>query len=379
MVVEPNFSPACLLEIGGAGPTRQEENGVLSLRRSFAFLILALGMLAWGPQAIRAPGQGDPIYDRVMREKKLRVFAIQSPPQTFRDPTGGDWKGFDADIYRYIASRLGVKLEVVWTVPAAMVLTITSGRADMGTALYRTPERDQLLDFTIPYKWVSDHVVVHADDRGINTIYAFKGKVLGTLRGSAEEIAARKIYEAGFAKEVRVYDSIDSMYRDLNAKRVDGIIAQTVYHQYLQRQNPDLKGRLAFEVEPKYFGRTVRSPSHFPVSKGATKLEEAVGNIIVEMRRNGELARIFGRYGITDPSVWTPPHPSGNAVQSSGPYRYNRLRPEITRHMILAGRMQRNTASRRYEHCAMPNLYPLRDRPIPPLTLWSRRLEGMKC
>ena len=88
---------------------------------------------------------------------------------------------------------------------------------------------------------------------------------------------------------------------------MDAIVYQTIYFQWVQTQNPEIKGRLAFEVDPKFFGRTERSPSQFPVYKGATQLIDAVNKVIVAMRENGEMARIFGKYGVTEPSVWTPP------------------------------------------------------------------------
>jgi len=252
-------------------------------------------------------GQTDPVWARIQKERKLRVYGVQFPPQTYRDQEGGEWKGFDADIYRAMARRLGLELEVVWTTTAAMIPTLTSGRADMGVGLYRTPEREKVVDFTIPYKWVADHVIVHADDKGITSLETFKGKVIGAPRGTAEELAAREIEKAGYAREVRVFDSTDAMFRDLTAKRVDGVVYQTTYYQWVQQQNPDLKGRLAFEVDPKFFGRTERSPSQFPVTKGATQLIEAINKLILEMRESGEYLRIYQAYGITEPSVWTPP------------------------------------------------------------------------
>jgi ABC-type amino acid transport substrate-binding protein len=274
-----------------------------------AILRTGVGLIATALTARPRPatGQADPVWDRIMREKKLRVHAVQFPPQTHRDQEGGEWKGFDADVFRYFARQLGVELEVVWTTTAAMIPTLTSNRSDMGVALYRTPEREKVVDFTIPYKWVGDHIIVHADDKQTTSLEKLKGKVIGAPRGTAEELAARKIQEAGYAREVRVHDSVDAMFRDLNAKRVDAIVYQTIYFQWVLTQNPDLKGRLAFEVDPQFFGRTERSPSQFPVYKGATRLIEAVNKIILTMRENGELARIFGSYGITEPSVWTPP------------------------------------------------------------------------
>lgn len=271
-----------------------------------AFMAL-LVLLAVGFGAYPVEAQEDPVYERVMRERKLRVFAIQYPPQSYREQTGEEWRGFDADIYRYISKRLGVELEVVWTSIAGMIPTLSSGRADAGIALFRTPEREKVIDYTNPYKWIAEHIIVHSDNKEITTMDTLKGKVLGVPRGTASELAARNIHEAGYVREVRVYDTADAMILDLRAKRVDAIIYQTLGFQWIQRQDPELRARLAFEVEPKYFGRTVRSPSALTVFKGASKLADAFNTILVEMRENGEMARIFARYGITEPSVWTPP------------------------------------------------------------------------
>ena len=274
-------------------------NALIGVTIGFA---VAVSGLIVGP----AVAQDDPVYERVMKDKKLRVYALQGPlPQTFRD--GEEFKGFDADIFRYITKKMGVALEPVWGPPAAMVLSITSGRADISIAYYRTPEREQVIDFTTPYKWIGDHVIVNVDDNSIKNIEDLKTKTVGVVRGSTQEIAAKAMQEAGFIKDIRSFEQMDLVYQDLKVKRVDAILNQTIYHQWLQNQNPDLKAKLAFEVNPKYFGRSGLNPSQFPVPKGANKLRETVDKILIEMRENGEMERIFTAYGITDPVVWTPP------------------------------------------------------------------------
>jgi ABC-type amino acid transport substrate-binding protein len=277
-------------------------------RRSAPWL---LGVLVFASAAVvggtMLSAQDDSVYARVMKDKKLRIFAVQFPPQIFQDTPEAEWTGFDADIYRYIAKRLGVQAEFVPTAAAAMIPMLTSGRADMGLAMYRTPEREKVVDFTAPYKWVSDHVIVHADDKELTSLPALKGRTLGVVRGTIHEMAARKIHEDGYAKDVRVFDSLDAMYRDLSVKRIDAIMYQSLYHEWIITQKPEYRARLGFEVDPRFFGRTGRSPSQFPVAKGANKLIETVNAVIIEMRENGEMGRIFGKYGIMEPTVWTPP------------------------------------------------------------------------
>src|SRR5262245_15233526 len=137
--------------------------------------------------------QEDPAYDRVMSEKKLLVFAFLYPPQSYRETTGQEWKGYDADIYRYIAKRLGVTAEPVFGAFAAFGPSMTSGRSQMGVAMFRTPEREQVADFTAPYKWVSAHVFVPEANTQTTSLDGLKDKVVGVPRGSADESAALKM------------------------------------------------------------------------------------------------------------------------------------------------------------------------------------------
>ena len=50
---------------------------------------------------------------------------------------------------------------------------------------------------------------------------------------------------------------------------------------------------------------TLLLPAHTGLQKQSDV--DAVNKVIVAMRENGEMARIFGKYGVTEPSVWTPP------------------------------------------------------------------------
>jgi ABC-type amino acid transport substrate-binding protein len=264
--------------------------------------VLVLAAMAFVAQA-----QEDAIYDHVMQAKELRVFAPDTPPQSWRDVAADEWKGFDADIYRYVGQRLNVKVTPVWVSLEGSVPALTSGRADMGTALFRTPEREKLIDFTIPYKWINDSVIVWKDNNTIKSMADLKGKTLGVVRGTSQEIASNKMREQGLIGDVRMYDTVNALYADLKARRVEAIAYGTIYHLWVESQDPAMQSRIALQIPPEYFGRSGAVPSQFPLRKGASKLAGQVNNIITEMRENGTMAKIFAKYGITDPSVWTQP------------------------------------------------------------------------
>jgi ABC-type amino acid transport substrate-binding protein len=270
------------------------------------FAALATSIVA-ATLAFPVNAQEDAVYSQVMQTKELRVFAPDTPPQSWRDVAADEWKGFDADIYRYIGQRLGVKVTPVWVSLEGSVPALTSGRADMGTALFRTPEREKLIDFTIPYKWINDSIIVSNDNQTIKSMADLKGKTIGVVRGTSQEIAGNKMREGGLVGDLRTYDTVNALYGDLKARRVEAIAYGTIYHLWVESQDPALRSRIALQIPPEYFGRSGAVPSQFPLRKGATKLANEVNAIITDMRGSGVMAQMFAKYGITDPTVWTPP------------------------------------------------------------------------
>lgn len=270
------------------------------------FAALATSIVA-ATLAFPVNAQEDAVYSHVMQTKELRVFAPDTPPQSWRDVAADEWKGFDADIYRYIGQRLGVKVTPVWVSLEGSVPALTSGRADMGTALFRTPEREKLIDFTIPYKWINDSIIVSNDNQTIKSMADLKGKTIGVVRGTSQEIAGNKMREGGLVGDLRTYDTVNALYGDLKARRVEAIAYGTIYHLWVESQDPALRSRIALQIPPEYFGRSGAVPSQFPLRKGATKLANEVNAIINDMRGSGVMAQMFAKYGITDPTVWTPP------------------------------------------------------------------------
>lgn len=87
----------------------------------------------------------------IRREGVLRVGVNPNfPPMSSYGPTN-ELEGFDVDIAKKIGEALGVKVQLVPTEAAQRVPFLTAGRIDIALgALTITPERQALIDFTIP-------------------------------------------------------------------------------------------------------------------------------------------------------------------------------------------------------------------------------------
>jgi polar amino acid transport system substrate-binding protein len=87
-------------------------------------------------------------WDRVMKEKVLRVGFVQAVPWFDKDPVTGKWTGFCAAISRRMAADLGVKLEEVEVTFGNSIAALQGGKIDMMPCLDATPQRALAIDFT---------------------------------------------------------------------------------------------------------------------------------------------------------------------------------------------------------------------------------------
>lgn len=89
--------------------------------------------------------------DEIRSSGTLRVGVNPNFPPMSSYGMTNQLEGFDVDIARRIADALDVKLRLVPTAAQHRVTFLSSGRIDLALgALTQTPERAELIDFTIP-------------------------------------------------------------------------------------------------------------------------------------------------------------------------------------------------------------------------------------
>jgi polar amino acid transport system substrate-binding protein len=121
-----------------------------------------------------------PVLDRIM-EKREMVMATdpEYPPQSKLTSTG-DFEGFDIDVGREIARRLGVQLKFV--TPGWDVITAGNwqNRWDISVgSMSPTRERSKHLDFPAVYYNTPASLAVHIDNRDITSPELASGKAIG--------------------------------------------------------------------------------------------------------------------------------------------------------------------------------------------------------
>ncbi|MGQ3290600.1 MAG: transporter substrate-binding domain-containing protein [Shinella sp.] len=263
------------------------------------FMRLAVGA-AFVAAAVSA--QAGETLDRVM-EKKAMVVATNSgwPPQSYLDDSN-EMVGFDIDVSREIAKRLGV--EVTFDTPDWATLTggRWQGRYDLGVgSVTPTKARAQVIDFVGIY-YYSPYVYVVHKDSGAKTVTDLNGKVIGVETATtSEDFINRKLeidapglppieykLEPG---EVRTFADSMLPFDDLRlgaGVRLDAVIApeqtalNAIKYGYPLRV---LDGDYAF-----------REPLVVIAEKVDPEWTAKVGGIIEEMKKDGTLGTLTTKW-----------------------------------------------------------------------------------
>jgi polar amino acid transport system substrate-binding protein len=120
---------------------RRAQTVSMAITLALAFLIVA-SVLMSAPQAAE--------NDAAARE--LVVGTKEAPPFAIKDEQG-NWSGISIDLWRQIADRLKLRYRFVDVVSVTSLLeNVESGSFDIAVAAITvTPERQELVDFSVPY------------------------------------------------------------------------------------------------------------------------------------------------------------------------------------------------------------------------------------
>ena len=264
--------------------------------------VVLLGLLAGCQPAEEGPTD---LLDEVLEAGVLRVSSDANyAPQSFLDEEG-EWTGFDIDVAREVADRLGVELELMAIDWDVITGANWNARWDVSIgSMTPTEERGARLWFTEPYYYTPAGFAVHADNTTINTVEDLDGVIIGVGTETTYErwlnrdltiaIAGYDIvygdWEAG---EVRPYSTDSEAIQDLglgDGVRLDAVMSAipTLQEAINTGQPLRLVGEPAF-FEPLSFAL---DQSRGPSDQILARLNE----IIAEMHADGTLTDLSMQY-----------------------------------------------------------------------------------
>jgi len=201
------------------------------------------------------------------------------PPFNFRDPKTGQLTGYDVDVARLVAARLGLKPEFVTTEWAAILAGLGAGKYDVIISQVNvTPKREQAFDFSAPYTYSTPQLIVRRNERiEYKKLEDLKGRKVGVGQGSVFEQQAKAVPGV----EVKSYPAAPENLQDLAFGRIDAALNDSLMVGYLLKSS-QLPIRAGARV-----GAVERTAVAF--QKGNPKFHAAVDKALGELRADGSL------------------------------------------------------------------------------------------
>ena len=255
------------------------------IHRLTALLMAAMLLLA-----VAATAETDLLSDIQTRGNMVIATEGAWSPWTYHDESDA-LVGFDVEIARAIAEKLGVEAEFVECPWESIFLGIDSKMYDIAAnGVEITEDRAAKYDFSTPYAFLRTALIVRVDNEDIHSFEDLKGKKTANSAGSTYALIAEE-YGAST-------DTVSTLAQTLDlvlAGRVDATLnAELSFYDYL-KEHPEAGLKVVALSEEA-------SNVAIPVRKGEENAAflAALNDAIDALRTDGTLRTISEKYFETD-------------------------------------------------------------------------------
>jgi polar amino acid transport system substrate-binding protein len=260
-----------MLSLLGAG-SRSRKNWART-----AAALIALLVTTW-------PAAADRLDDVKARGKLIVGVSDTTPPFSFKKPGESTVVGYDLDIVRAVAKRLGATVETVSVSSAERIPMLKDGKLDfVATSMTRTPERLKEIDFSYIY-FVTPHAVIVKKSSGISSVKQLAGKKAASASTST---AGGNLKEAVSDVEIVYVRDYAIAFDMLKEGKVDAFPTdESVLRAIVQQSGgPDDYLFLADFTKSRNVG--------FALKKDEPRFKDAINKALLDVETSGDAVKIF--------------------------------------------------------------------------------------
>jgi polar amino acid transport system substrate-binding protein len=246
---------------------------------------------AWAVATISAAlvttAAADRLDDVKARGKLIVGVSDTTPPFSFKKPGESVNIGYDIDIVRSVAKRLGVALETVSLSSAERIPMLQQGKLDfVATSMTRTPARLREVDFSYIY-FITPHAVIVKKSSGITSVHQLAGRKASSASTSTAGDNLKEAEPAVNVVYVRDYAIAFAALKDgsVDAFPTDESVLRAIVQQ---DGHPDDYVFLSDFTKSRNVG--------FAMKKDEPRFKEAVNNALLDIEASGEAAKIFDHW-----------------------------------------------------------------------------------
>jgi polar amino acid transport system substrate-binding protein len=271
-----------------------------------AFIAASLVMSACGGAPAAQPTQpaAQPTQPAAQPEGKLAQIraagklivgtSADYPPYESID-ANGNFVGFDMDLIRAVGEKLGVEVEIRDMPFDSLIASLQEGKIDaVIAAMQATAEREEKVDFTIPYRMTKDAFIGAGNTTlTLNKPEDAAGLTIGAQTGTVQEGWIQKnLVATGLtpADKVFSYERADQAALDLASGRLQLVLMDAEPALELAKQN-GLKVLLITEA-------TAEGGKSIAIPEGASDLKAELDRIIQGLINDGSLKALEEKHGL---------------------------------------------------------------------------------
>jgi polar amino acid transport system substrate-binding protein len=253
----------------------------MTTRIQLSAVVLAVGAILTGAQA-----HAQDALANITKSKRVRIaIPTDYAPYGF---VGADLQpqGLDIDMANYVAGKLGAKVELVPVTSANRIPYLQTRKADIVIAtLGKTPEREQVVDFTHSYSPFFQAVFA-PKSMSVKSWADLDGKTVSVTRGAMADTELGKVISPNVS--VRRFEDHVGTVSAFVSGQVQVIATSAAEGGVIMKQNPKLNAeyKLLLKDSPNYIG----------VNKGETALRDRLNAIVLEEKKNGEIYKLSTKW-----------------------------------------------------------------------------------
>ncbi|WP_119460893.1 ABC transporter substrate-binding protein [Rhodospirillaceae bacterium SYSU D60014] len=213
-------------------------------------------------------------------------------PFTFLDIETNSIQGMMVDLIDLVAKEAGFEVEVEATPFSSLIPALTSNKIDIiSAAMIATDEREEVIDFSDPVFPYGEGLVVAADDqKEYKSFDDLEGAVVGVQVGT---IYIEPLQQSGAFQEVRIYDSLADILRDVNLGRIKAGFGDKpiLAYQLSQGKYPDVRLVQSYES-------VVAGPVALGVRQEDDELLSKINEALAKLKAAGEIDRLAKKWNV---------------------------------------------------------------------------------
>ena len=213
-------------------------------------------------------------------------------PFTFLDTKTNQIQGVMVDLITEVGKDAGFAVEIEPMQFSALIASLTSSKIDIiAAAMFITPPRKEVIDFSDPiYTYGEGLVVPKSDTKDYKSQQDLKGEVVGAQVGT---VYVEPLKKTGLFADVKIYDTIPDLMRDVNTGRLKAGFADYPILAYNLKQGGFPDARLVDSYMPTVIGSV-----GIGVRKGDAELLGKINSSLAKLKANGTVDKILAKWGL---------------------------------------------------------------------------------